>query len=142
MNTNTNTNTNTSRGLKHSRDEDAGEAPTDEVADVPARGAGEIDTPDEGFLSPELTEFLRSFAATRGRTGGGDEEGGKDEDGPGKRKSAASEVEREGEAGERAGKKKKKKRGRRTAEKGIQKQRDEEEREGKSGGSTTLSLSR
>ena len=32
-------------------DEDAGEAPTDEVADEPARGAREVDTRDEGFLS-------------------------------------------------------------------------------------------
>ena len=57
-------------------DEDAGEAPAEEVADEPARGASEGDTRDDGFLSPELAELLRSFAATRGRASDGDEERG------------------------------------------------------------------
>ena len=59
------------------------------------------------ILSPELEDFLRSSVAARERAGDGNEEGGKDEDGTGKRKCAASGEEREGETGERAGKKKK-----------------------------------
>ena len=57
-------------------DEDAGEAPTEEVAVEHARDANEGDARDDGFLSPELAELLRSFAATRGRASGGDEERG------------------------------------------------------------------
>ncbi len=92
-------------------DEDTGVAPTDEAADETARGAREMETREEGFLSPELGEYLKAFAAMRGREGGGDEEGREDESGAGKRKGAASEMEREGEAGERAGKKKKRRGG-------------------------------
>ena len=79
-------------------DEDAGEGPTDEVADEPARGAREVETRDERFLSPELLEYVRAFAATHGRAGvedeetqgrveDGDELGGEYEDGAGNEKA-------------------------------------------------------
>ena len=85
-------------------DEETGEGPVDEAADEPARGAREAGTLGEGALSPELEKLLRSFEATQGWAGVGDEEGGEDEVGADKRESTTAGEEREGETGERAGK--------------------------------------